>query len=179
VRLDKTIAVGCMSNVVHAFSLRGKKSYSIYLPAAIVSMELLALSKTRTAKAILISLATGEVRLYNEKHLIATMRIDEPVMACRFGSYGREEGCLAVIGTSGALTIKILQRTTKFDVTSSAAGPPPEQESAGPAQRLPHPHPHPHPEPEPRRGSEHRRPSPRPRRRVAVDSDEDEAASSP
>ena len=55
----------CMSDVVHAFSLRGKKLFDLSA-AAIVSMELLALSKTRTAKAILISLATSEVRLWQE-----------------------------------------------------------------------------------------------------------------
>ena len=128
VRLDKSILVGCMSNVIHAFSLRGKKAYSIYLPAPIVTMELLSLYKTRTAKALIVGMSTGEVRLYAEKHLIASLRIEEPVTACRFGSYGREEGCLALVGSSGALTIKMLQRTTRFDVTAASAGPPPEQD---------------------------------------------------
>ena len=120
--------VGCMSNTVHAFSLRGKKSYSIYLPAPIVNMELLSISRSRVAKALLVAMSTGEVRLYAEKHLLAQLRINEPVTACRFGCYGREEGCLAVIGASGSLTIKILQRTTRFDATSAAVGPPPEQD---------------------------------------------------
>ena len=70
-RLEKLIIVGCMSNVVHAFTLRGKPSYSIYLPEPIACMELLSLSKTRTAKGLLIGLASGEIRLYNEKALIA------------------------------------------------------------------------------------------------------------
>ena len=46
----------------------------------------------------------------------------------RFGSYGREEGCLAIVGASGSLSIKILQRTAKFDATHAQAGPPPEQD---------------------------------------------------
>jgi len=50
------------------------------------------------------------------------------VTALRFGQYGREEGCLAVVGASGSLSIKMLQRTAKFDVGSGAAGPPPEQD---------------------------------------------------
>ena len=69
-----------------------------------------------------------QVRLYAEKHLVASLRINEPVTACRFGCYGREEGCLAVVGASGSLTIKMLQRTTKFEPTSGSAGPPPEQD---------------------------------------------------
>ena len=60
-RQDKNILVGCMSNVIHAFSLRGKKQYSIYLPGAISCMELLSLTKTRTAKALLVGMASGEV----------------------------------------------------------------------------------------------------------------------
>jgi len=61
VRLEKSIIVGCMTNTVHAFSLRGKKMYSIYLPAPIVNMELLELKKTRAAKAMMVAMGTGEV----------------------------------------------------------------------------------------------------------------------
>jgi len=91
-------------------------------------MELLAMNRTRTAKALLVGMRSGEVCLYNEKQLIASLRINEPVTALRFGSYGREEGCLAVVGASGSLSIKILQRTAKFDITAASTGPPPEQD---------------------------------------------------
>jgi Bardet-Biedl syndrome 1 protein len=128
VRLEKAILVGCMSNTIHSYSLRGKKNYDIYLPDPIASMELLSMSKTRTAKALIVGLTTGELRLYNEKELLATLRLGEPMTACRFGSYGREEGCLALVGASGALSIKILQRSTRFDASNATAGPPPEQD---------------------------------------------------
>jgi hypothetical protein len=113
---------------IHAFTLRGKKAYSIYLPEAILCMELLALTRTRTAKAMLVGLTSGEVRLYAEKHLVATLHLNEPMTGLRFGCYGREEGALALVGASGALTIKMLQRTAKFDAGSGALGPPPEQD---------------------------------------------------
>jgi Bardet-Biedl syndrome 1 protein len=128
VRLEKAIVVGCMSNTVHGFSLRGKKMYSIYLPAPIVNMELLELKRTRSAKALMVAMSTGEIRLYVEKSLLATLRVGEPVTACRFGCYGREEGCLAILGSSGGLTIKILQRSCKFDSKAAVNGPPPEQD---------------------------------------------------
>jgi len=128
VRQDKHILVGCMSSVIHAFTLRGKKAYSIYLPDPISCMELLALSKTRVAKAMLVGMSSGEIRLYAEKHLVASLRINEPITAMRFGSYGREEGALAVVGASGSLSIKMLQRTAKFDAASGSSGPPPEQD---------------------------------------------------
>jgi Bardet-Biedl syndrome 1 protein len=152
IRLDKLIVVGCMNNVVHAFTLRGKPQYggghfdgvarlgsagvwlaarvrySIYLPEPIVCMELLSVSKTRTAKGLLLGLTSGEVRLYNEKSLIAQLRIEEPLTAMRFGTYGREESALALVGASGALTIKMLQRQADLSATSNVPGPPPEQD---------------------------------------------------
>ena len=135
VRQDKHIIVGCMSNAVHAYTLRGKKAYSIYLPDPISCMELLELRKTRVAKAMIVGMNSGEIRLYGGsgdggggKHLLVTIRINEPVTALRFGSYGREEGCLAIVGASGSLSIKMLQRTAKFDSAGATAGPPPEQD---------------------------------------------------
>ena len=56
VRLDKAILVGCMTNVVHAFHLKGRKMYTIYLPAPIACMQLLSLTKTRNVRALLVAL---------------------------------------------------------------------------------------------------------------------------
>ena len=53
-------------------------------------------------KALLVALLTGEVRLYNENVLVATLHLGEPLTALRFGSYGREESALVTVGTSGA-----------------------------------------------------------------------------
>jgi len=128
VRMDKTILVSCMSSVLHAFHIKGKKTFSIYLPSPATCIELLELQKTRSVKALLLGLANGEVRLYNEKHLIATLQIGEPLTALRFGSYGREESALICIGASGSLTIKMMQRQADLDASTAPAGPPPEQD---------------------------------------------------
>ncbi len=141
VRLEKLIIVGCMSNTVHAFTLRGKPTYSIYLPAPVSCMDLLQLTKTRAAKGLLIGMPTGEVRLYAEKSLIAQLRIDEPVAAIRFGTYGREESALAIVGASGALTIKMLQRKANLDGSAHPPGPPAEQVLARAPTRTPTPWP--------------------------------------
>jgi len=128
VRIDKTILVSCMSSVLHAFHIKGKKTYTIYLPSPAICIELLELQKTRSLKALLMGLANGEVRLYNEKHLIATLAIGEPLTALRFGSYGREESALICVGASGALTIKMLQRQADLEASTSPPGPPAEQD---------------------------------------------------
>merc|ERR1719408_377544 len=70
VRYDKNIYVGCMDNVIHCFHFKGKKNHSIYLPCPISCMSLLQTTKSKAAKALVVALNNGEVRLYNGKHLI-------------------------------------------------------------------------------------------------------------
>lgn len=50
--------------------LQGKKNYSLYLPSAITSMALLRLRRARVTSALIVGLANGEVRIYNEKALV-------------------------------------------------------------------------------------------------------------
>ena len=83
--------MSCMSSALHAFHIKGKRTYSVYLPAPATSLEVM---EARSVRALLVGLSTGEVRLYNEKVLIASLQIGEPVTALRFGCYGREEAAL-------------------------------------------------------------------------------------
>lgn len=122
------ILVACMGAVVHAFQVKGKKSYSLYMPAPVAAIEVLSLQRARSAKALLVSLHNGEVRLYADKFLIATMRLDDPAVGMRFGPYGREEAALATVGRAGTLVIKMLQRTANLEPSGAPPGPPPEQE---------------------------------------------------
>merc|ERR1719335_1813499 len=128
VRFDKNIYVGCMDNIMHCFHFKGKKNHSIYLPCPISCMGLLQLTRTRTAKAICVALNNGEVRLYNGKHLINTLKTDDVVSGIRLAPFGREEGALILSFKSGALMVKILQRNANLDVSSAAPGPPAEQD---------------------------------------------------
>lgn len=127
VRIDKTILVACMSSVVNAFHIKGKKLYSLFLPAPAVCIEQLELQK-RAARALLLGLANGELRCYQEKHLIATLQLGETLTGLRFGPYGREESSLICIGESGSITIKMLQRQADLDSAANPVGPPPEQD---------------------------------------------------
>eukprot|EP00429_Kryptoperidinium_foliaceum_P108028 CAMPEP_0176306684 /NCGR_PEP_ID=MMETSP0121_2-20121125/63624_1 /TAXON_ID=160619 /ORGANISM="Kryptoperidinium foliaceum, Strain CCMP 1326" /LENGTH=582 /DNA_ID=CAMNT_0017648431 /DNA_START=18 /DNA_END=1764 /DNA_ORIENTATION=+ len=128
VRFDKNIYVGCMDNVVHCFHFKGKKNHSIYLPCPISCMSLLQLTKARVAKVLVVALNNGEVRLYNGKHLICTTKTNDVVTGLRLGTFGREEGSMVLSFKSGALMVKILQRSANLDVSSTAPGPPPEQD---------------------------------------------------
>ncbi|KAK3242964.1 Bardet-Biedl syndrome 1 protein [Cymbomonas tetramitiformis] len=128
VRTHKSILVGCMNNVVHSFHVKGKKNYSIYLPASIVTMELLSVQRQRMVKALLVALSNGEVRVYNEKHLVSIHQTNDPVMGLRFGRFGREDNTMIMTHKSGTLSIKILPRHANLEVSSNPTGPPPEQD---------------------------------------------------
>lgn len=128
VRFDKNIYVGCMDNVVHSFHFKGKKNHSIYLQAPISCMSLLQITKTRVAKALVVALSNGEVRLYNGKHLICITKTNEVVNGMKLGTFGREEGSMVLSFKSGALMVKILQRSARLDVSNITPGPPPEQD---------------------------------------------------
>jgi Bardet-Biedl syndrome 1 protein len=137
VLLEKSLLVGCMDQIIHSFHFKGKKNYSIYLPEAISNMELLKLQRIKSQRALIVSLANGEIRLYNRKHLIHSLKANtasqsglysETITALRFGPYGREEASLILAYKSGALTIKMLQRSADLEVTNTVPGPPPEQD---------------------------------------------------
>ncbi len=50
VRLEKSIAIGGMDNVVHGYFAKGKKSFSLYLPDKIMCMTILDLKHIQTIK---------------------------------------------------------------------------------------------------------------------------------
>mmetsp|Transcript_31269 Transcript_31269/g.57226 ORF Transcript_31269/g.57226 Transcript_31269/m.57226 type:complete len:599 (+) Transcript_31269:68-1864(+) len=128
VRIDKNIYVGCMDNVIHCFHFKGKKNHSIYLPCAISCMSLLQLTRAKAAKALAVALTNGEVRLYNGKQLVCTTKTNEVITGIRLGTFGREEGSMVLSCKSGALLVKILQRSANLDASDSVQGPPPEQD---------------------------------------------------
>jgi len=128
VRFDKNIYVGCMDNVIHCFHFKGKKNHSLYLPCPISCMNLLQITKSRVAKALVVALNSGEVRLYNGKHLIFVTKTNDIVTGMKLGTFGREEGSMVLSFKSGALMVKILQRNANLEVSSQNPGPPPEQD---------------------------------------------------
>mmetsp|Transcript_23512 Transcript_23512/g.51569 ORF Transcript_23512/g.51569 Transcript_23512/m.51569 type:complete len:590 (+) Transcript_23512:193-1962(+) len=128
VRFDKNVYVGCMDNVIHSFHFKGKKNHSIYLPSSISCMNLLHITKTRAAKALVVALGNGEVRVYNGKHLVSITKTNDVVTGMKLGTFGREEGSMVLSFKNGALMVKILQRNANLEVSSAAPGPPPEQD---------------------------------------------------
>lgn len=59
---SKLVIVACMNRAVHAFHTRGKKAYSLYMPAPVVVMELVSVQRARLVKALIVALGSGEAR---------------------------------------------------------------------------------------------------------------------
>lgn len=89
------------------------------LPVSICNLELMNVRRARNQSALLVSLSNGEVRVYNERVLLHSIQINEPIIAMRFGSYSKEENALAVVTISGAVVIKMLQRSANLEVQST------------------------------------------------------------
>ncbi|KAJ9460498.1 Bardet-Biedl syndrome 1 protein-like protein [Diplonema papillatum] len=129
IRVDKSILVGTMGNVMHAYHVKGKKQYSVYFPAPITNMCPIQLETLRGTKACIIALANGEVRVYNGKSLINTMQVHDTVSGLKYGRYGREDSTLIITTKSGAIIVKVLPRLASLEVTKGQhTGPPPEQD---------------------------------------------------
>lgn len=59
---NKLVIVACMNRAVHAFHTKGKKAYSLYMPAPVVVMELVSVQRARMVKALIVALGSGEAR---------------------------------------------------------------------------------------------------------------------
>lgn len=133
-RLDKSILVGCMGNTLHCFSIKGRKQFSLFMPAPITELCAMHVERAHTIKAFLVSLLDGDVRLYSwnatgeRSRELCRFRADSSVVAMRFGRFGREDNALILLHRNGALTIKMLQRLAQLDAADVPAGPPPEQD---------------------------------------------------
>ena len=129
VRVDKSIVIGTMGNVLHAYHVKGKKQYSTYLPAAITNLCSIQLETMRGTKACIVALSNGEVRVYNGKTLINTIQVKDIVTGLKYGRYGREDATLIITTKTGAVMIKMLPRLASLEVTKGQqVGPPPEQD---------------------------------------------------
>ncbi|CAM9926261.1 unnamed protein product [Ectocarpus sp. 6 AP-2014] len=129
-RLPRQVYAATTDNNLHAYHLKGRRDFSLKMPALVVQLEAM---ETRSTTCLLVALADGNVRLYDaEKNLLHTLKTQEPIAALRFGPYAREDGALAVVSVTGKLTIFMLNR--KADLRkpktfgAATAGYPPEQD---------------------------------------------------
>ncbi|CAN0380487.1 unnamed protein product [Pylaiella littoralis] len=130
VRLLRQVYVATTDHSLHAFHLKGRRDFSLKMPALVAQLEVM---PTRSTMCLLVALVNGDIRLYGaDKNLLHTLKTMEPIAALRFGPYAREDGALAVISTSGKLTIYMLNRKAVLEKPKASGGAstgrPPEQD---------------------------------------------------
>ncbi|XP_062892243.1 Bardet-Biedl syndrome 1 protein [Mobula hypostoma] len=123
VRVNKNIVVGCGKETLHSYTQKGKKLWTVYLPAPIMTMGLMD-HKSKGFQAVLVALGNSEVHLYRDKNLINVTKTQDVVTSLCFGKYGREEGTLIMTTKGGGLIVKILKRTAVFEDKDTSPGPP-------------------------------------------------------
>ncbi|XP_070930324.1 BBSome complex member BBS1 isoform X3 [Macaca nemestrina] len=126
IRVHKVLVVGSTQDSLHGFTHKGKKLWTVQMPAAILTMNLLE-QHSRGLQAIMTGLANGEVRIYRDKALLNVIHTPDAVTSLCFGRYGREDNTLIMTTRGGGLIIKILKRTAVFVEGGSEVGPPPAQ----------------------------------------------------
>ncbi|XP_037854953.1 BBSome complex member BBS1 isoform X4 [Chlorocebus sabaeus] len=120
------LVVGSTQDSLHGFTHKGKKLWTVHMPAAILTMNLLE-QHSRGLQAVMAGLANGEVRIYRDKALLNVIHTPDAVTSLCFGRYGREDNTLIMTTRGGGLIIKILKRTAVFVEGGSEVGPPPAQ----------------------------------------------------
>ncbi|XP_006860945.1 PREDICTED: Bardet-Biedl syndrome 1 protein isoform X2 [Chrysochloris asiatica] len=126
VRVHKVLVVGSTQDSLHGFTHKGKKLWTVQMPAPILTMNLLE-QRSRGLQAVMAGLADGQVRIYRDKALLNVIRTPDAVTSLCFGRYGREDNTLIMTTKGGGLVIKILKRTAVFVEGGGDMGPPPAQ----------------------------------------------------
>lgn len=107
VTTNKQIIVGTMSDALYCYSPQGSKQYTLYLPASIMAMQLLAPSSTRATRCVVVALSNGALRVYNDKTLVTEHTSSSPVSGLFVGRYAREDNSLVTVTAAGGLDIKV------------------------------------------------------------------------
>ncbi|XP_071492569.1 BBSome complex member BBS1-like [Diadema antillarum] len=126
-RVGKNVIVGCMDQTLQCYTTKGKKLWTVYLPAAITTMDLMD-HRQKGFKAVMVALRNGEVHIYRDKFLINSIKTEDIITGLKFGRFGREDSTLVMSTKRGGLIIKILKRNALFEDKDVLRGPPASQQ---------------------------------------------------
>lgn len=119
--VDQTIVFICMDRSLQCYSKKGKRLWSVTLPAPAICMTPIALSHLGLT-LVCVALEGGQVQLYSAKKLVDEFNVSVTVTAIIFGRLGQEDHVLALNTIDGGLMIKILKRTASFHVDMNEQG---------------------------------------------------------
>ncbi|KAM9133632.1 BBSome complex member BBS1 isoform 3-T3 [Pangshura tecta] len=76
VRVHKNIVAGCSDETLQGYTQKGKKLWTVYLPAPLMTMSLLD-QKSRGFQAVMVGLANQVVHMYRDKNLVDVIRTQD------------------------------------------------------------------------------------------------------
>jgi Bardet-Biedl syndrome 1 protein len=117
-----------MDRLISSYTVKGKRVNTITLNEDITDICTITIKRTKLSEVLMVALASGELRLYRGTTVIHSFVVQRPVIALRFGHYGREENSLIIVHGRGSLTIKIWRRTADIDAAVNVIGAPAEQD---------------------------------------------------
>lgn len=111
ITIGKTLLVGG-SKTIQAYSYEGKRKWGLDLTASVSEMAAVPSGGAHSSTDCFIAaLANGNVNMYNQRQLITAFSVgDKIITGIKFGSYGREEGSLAIAYKSGGVNVRIMRR---------------------------------------------------------------------
>ncbi|XP_072277428.1 BBSome complex member BBS1 isoform X4 [Pyxicephalus adspersus] len=107
-RVQKNIIIGTSQEILYGYSQKGKRLWTVTLPAPIMTMSLLE-QKSRSIQTVLVGLKNLEVHLYRDKNLLSIISTPDIVTSVCFGRYGREDDTLI-------MTTKAMHRVFQMDL---------------------------------------------------------------
>ncbi|XP_008208801.1 Bardet-Biedl syndrome 1 protein homolog isoform X1 [Nasonia vitripennis] len=111
-------AIAAMNGTFSAFSKKGVKLWKVQLLGN--PLDMVSLPVPQSGLSLLaISIANLGVRIYDQKHLVDTIKTLESVSSLKYGRLGQEERAMAMVTCSGGLSVKILKRTADFSTRSN------------------------------------------------------------
>ncbi|GIY18457.1 bardet-Biedl syndrome 1 protein [Caerostris darwini] len=119
-RINNSIIVGTMDDMLSSYNNKGKCLWSIKLPTSIVTLESVDIN-IMGMRLVAVTLGNGLIHFYQDKFLVDVLAAEDVVSAVRFGRFGREDNSLVMCMRGGGLCVKILKRTAKFEIQDSAA----------------------------------------------------------
>jgi Bardet-Biedl syndrome 1 protein len=121
-RQDKNLWVATMDRTVANYSSRGKRNKTLVMPDDISDICVMPIKKSKITHLLIVALANGDIRLYQEAALVHVFTVEKPVHAIRYGAYGREENSLILIHGRGSITIKMWRRVADIENVNLLSG---------------------------------------------------------
>ena len=78
--------------------------------------------RAQELSGVFVGLEDGTVRMYIDRHLISTIKLDSAPTALCFGRFGREESTLIVTTRRGGLHVRMLKRDARLQPVKCSAG---------------------------------------------------------